>query len=251
MSTTSQIRFQKALALYKAGDRHAAQKELRQVLLEDPRHVQAWLWMSELVDTLAQQRDCLERALAIDPTCEPAIKGLEILRLREAMATMAQQPAAASAPGAQQGGKIGDYLVERGLITRQQLEDALHQQKEMLSRTQGIRVPLGNILIKQGWLTPQMLATVLINQQQDRLQQPSAEPQYLGEYLVAHGLLNAHQLELALAEQARLQQTGQNILLGELLVYAGYITAASLEAILEQQRQTLFQRFGFDDDMLE
>ena len=41
-------------------------------VLEDPTYVPAWLRMAGLVDDMDQQRECLERALTLDPNCAPA-----------------------------------------------------------------------------------------------------------------------------------------------------------------------------------
>ncbi len=252
MSSQDRTLFKQAVQLYKSGDRQTASKYMRQVLLEDPTYVPAWLWMSALVDEEEQQRDCLERALAIDPTCEPAIRGLEILRLRQsaakAMPEKAQPPTPESEQTIQrQAGKLGDYLVEQGLLTKKQLEMALEEQRLFWKKTQGVRAPLGNILINNGILTPQMLATALVAQQQDKLHGEKQLPQYVGEYLVARGIITPQQLEAVLAEQLRLRQKGTTMLLGELLVHAGHITREVLESVLEQQRDELFSRFGFED----
>jgi hypothetical protein len=37
------------------------------------------------------------------------------------------------------------------------------------------------------------------------------------------------------------------MLIGELLIHAGYVTREVLETVLEQQRNELFSRFGFED----
>jgi tetratricopeptide (TPR) repeat protein len=256
MNTSERPQFQQAIRYYKQGDRETAQRFLRQVLLEDPTFVPAWLWMSAVVDDLAQQRDCLERALAIDPQCEPAIRGLRILRLRETAQTLpTEEPVSVAVPtpheeeiSRRQAGRLGEYLVEQGLITQKQLEMALEEQRLFWKKTQGVRAPLGNILINNGMLTPQMLATALVSQQRDKLQGKQRQsPQYVGEYLVARGIITPQQLENVLAEQMRLRQKGTSILIGELLIHAGYVTRQLLEEVLEEQRNELFSRFGFED----
>lgn len=254
MSTKDRNLFKQAVELYKKGDRQAAHKYMRQVLLEDPSYVPGWLWMSALVEDEDQQRQCLERALSIDPNCDPAIRGLEILRLRQSAARAEQQqqretPAYESETTTQRNaGKLGEYLVEQNLITRKQLEMALEEQRLFWKKSQGVRAPLGNILINNGILTPQMLATALVLQQQDRLRSEDKQsPQYVGEYLVSRGLITAQQLEAVLAEQIRLRQKGTTMLLGELLIHSGHITREALENVLEHQRDDLFSRFGFED----
>jgi hypothetical protein len=251
---------------YRKNDRDTARKYMRQVLLEDPSNVPAWLWMSALVDDTQQQRECLERALTLDPNSEPAIRGLKILRLRETAEAVSkkheeeqavaspqptqEQPSAHEMDMAAQrhAGRLGEYLVEQGLITRKQLEMALDEQRLFWKKSQGVRAPLGNILINNGILTPQMLATALVAQQHDKLHgRDKQSPQYIGEYLVSSGLVSEQQLESVLAEQLRLRQKGTTMLLGELLIHAGYITREVLENILEHQRDELFSRFGFED----
>lgn len=259
MGAPDRTLFEKAVQLSKRGDHATAHKYMRQVLLEDPTYVPAWLWMSALVgDDIVQQRECLERALALDPQCEPARRGLEILRLRETVAGMVNrksyktettrsQETTDYQTHQRQARKLGEYLVEQHLISEQQLAIALSEQQQLEEQNQGIRMPLGNILIKNGMLTPQKLATVLVAQQQDKLHGPEKQsPQYLGEYLVAKGIITAQQLEAVLAEQIRLQQQGTTILTGELLVYAGYISPEVLETVLAQQLNEVFNRFGFE-----
>jgi hypothetical protein len=210
--------------------------------------------MSALVDDPIRQRECLERALAIDPQCEPARRGLRILRIHDTAEATAAKPAYAhdtgptEDPGQRQARRLGDYLVEQGLITKKQLEEALEEQRLFWKKTQGVRAPLGNILISNGTLSPQTLATALVVQQQDRLHGAEKHsPQYIGEYLVFKGIISPQQLELVLAEQIKLRQRGTSMLIGELLIHAGYVTREVLETVLEQQREEIFSRFGFED----
>jgi hypothetical protein len=246
--------FKQAIQAYNAGDHETARKHMRQVLLDDPGYVPGWLWMSALVDDPIRQRECLERALVLDPQCEPARRGLRILRMQDTADAASSAPSASMPidpsqdPGQRQARRLGEYLVEQGLISRKQLEEALEEQRLFWKKTQGVRAPLGNILINNGMLSPQTLATALVVQQQDRLHGlEKHSPQYIGEYLVSKGIISAPQLELVLAEQMRLRQRGTSMLIGELLIHAGYITRDVLENVLEQQREEIFSRFGFED----
>ncbi len=246
--------FKQAIQAYNAGDHETARKYMRQVLLDDPSYVPGWLWMSALVDDATRQRECLERALALDPQCEPARRGLRILRMQDTADTAAPGPPASMPidpsqdPGQRQARRLGEYLVEQGLISKKQLEEALEEQRLFWKKTQGVRAPLGNILVSNGTLSPQTLATALVVQQQDRLHgMEKHSPQYIGEYLVSKGIISPQQLELVLAEQMRLRQRGTSMLIGELLIHAGYITRDVLENVLEQQREEIFSRFGFED----
>jgi len=50
---------QQAIAAIKAGDKVKGQQLIAQVLKADPRSESAWIWMSGIVDTDKQRRDCL------------------------------------------------------------------------------------------------------------------------------------------------------------------------------------------------
>lgn len=245
--------FRRAVQLYKKGDRATAYQYMRRVLLDDPAYVPGWLWMSTLVDDIGQQRECLQRALSIDPACEPAIRGLEMLKLQERVNAIPRikevgREESSSTETQRQARKLGEYLIERGLITHKQLEEALEEQRMFWKKFQGVREPLGNILIKSGMLTPQALATALVTQQQDKLHGGSKpSPEYLGEYLVAKGVITSQQLQTVLTEQLRLQQRGKSMLIGELLIHGGHVTRELLEQVLAEQREVLFSRFGFED----
>jgi hypothetical protein len=225
--------FEQAMLNVQRGDRASAYRLLRQVLLADPRYAPAWFWMSRLIDDPGRKRECLERALALDPSLKPA---------RDALAGLRAQKQGSIQPRAVEPGRapqrLGAYLVERGLINQQQLELALVEQRA--GRTWGKRAPLGDILISRGYLTPQALARSLLLQQRDRLQARGARPERLGEYLVLGKLVTPEQLEAALAEQARLRQRGQFLILGELLVRRGFLKPDTLERVLARQRQDAY-----------
>ena len=169
--------FQEAIQAARQGDRQLAFRLMRQALIENPGYVPAWLWMSRLVDDRAQQRECLQRALALDPNCTAAYNELENLRLQEILATARS---IVVAERTQEPRKIGAYLVEQGMITAAQLQEALAEQQA--SRNRGQRVPLGDVLLRRGWLSPPALAHALVRQQQDNSapgefhEVPSANP---------------------------------------------------------------------------
>lgn len=76
---------------YRAGRAAAARARLLGAVQRDPNHVDAWLWLSGMVDTLEEQQICLENVLALNPAHERARKG---------MASVQQKLAAARAGGA-------------------------------------------------------------------------------------------------------------------------------------------------------
>jgi hypothetical protein len=232
--------FREAIQAAQQGDRERAYQLMRQVLVENPGYVPAWVWMSRLVDDVKQQRECLERALALDPNYAPAREGLENLRMRNILATARS---IVVAERTQEPRKIGAYLVEQGIITAAQLHAALDEQAAC--RNRGERVPLGDILLRRGWLSPPVLARALVQQQQDNLNpRVGMVPERLGDYLVKEKLLTPEQLAAALAEQARLHQHGKHLALGEILIRNRYLKPDMLAKVLEMQRQDFFSRYG-------
>lgn len=196
-------------------------------MLANPSYAPAWFWMSRLVDEPRRKRECLERALALDPQLAPARIALEQLDSAEAPERLPYAEAH----------KLGAYLIERGLISPAQLELALLEQRS--SQRWGKRVPLGEILIRRGLISPQMLADTLMLQQRDRLR-VQQRPERLGEYLISGKYVSAEQLCAALAEQALLRQHGQHVVLGVLLLRCGVLSAEALERVLQRQRQDYF-----------
>lgn len=67
-------------AALRAGERRRARELLAAAVRADPRSARAWLWLSGAIDDPGRQRECLERALALDPGSISARRGLEALR---------------------------------------------------------------------------------------------------------------------------------------------------------------------------
>jgi hypothetical protein len=207
------------------GDRAAAFRLMCQTLIHDPTNVPAWLAMSQLVDDLARQCECLERALALDPASQPARDALEQLRLRQ-QAALAERAAPPR--------KLGARLIAQGLLTPEQIEEALWEQRQR--RRRGEIVPLGDILLQRGWLKPRMLARALVVQQQEALAPPyHRQPRLIGEYLVVEGLITARQLQGALETQARLRLKGRQVPLGLILVRRRALSLDVLKQMLMRQ----------------
>jgi thioredoxin-like negative regulator of GroEL len=86
-------KLQDAILLLKAGNKIQARQLLAEVLREDPAQAEAWIGLSFCVDTSEQRRDCLARALAINPDNQYA---------KSAFARLGQsQPATALEPALQ------------------------------------------------------------------------------------------------------------------------------------------------------
>jgi len=68
------------IAAAQAGQSERAREFLMRVLHQDEGNVQAWLWLSGVVDSLDDREICLENVLALDPTHELARQGLARVR---------------------------------------------------------------------------------------------------------------------------------------------------------------------------
>ena len=68
-----------AITAIRSGDKARGQTLLAQVLRIDPRNETAWLWMASVAKTPEQRRECLERALTINPNNEDARRALKAL----------------------------------------------------------------------------------------------------------------------------------------------------------------------------
>lgn len=66
-----------AIAAIRAGETKRGRALLAQVLRANPSCESAWLWMATVVETPQQKRECLERALAINPYNSIARRELE------------------------------------------------------------------------------------------------------------------------------------------------------------------------------
>ena len=222
------------------GDREAAYQLMRQALIENPAYVPAWLSMSKLVDDLARQRECLERALALDPRNEAARDGIETLRLKELLASVHAPVLVERGPAPRQ---IGAYLVEQRIISREQLHEALNEQGQR--RRRGEFIQFGDLLLERRWITPNTLARALVVQLQERVDRRGGHtPRFLGEYLIAEKIITPMQLEASLEEQIRLRLEGRRIALGNLLVRNQYLTARALQKVLDDQRATFYSQLG-------
>jgi hypothetical protein len=138
---------------------------------------------------------------------------------------------------------LGALLVERGLLTGAELEQALSEQR----RTGRV---LGEILVARGYVSGLALARALADQhgvqlrpkggdeprwQATQASQPVTEPQKtwrpLGKLLVESGFLAEGELDHALAEQLERPE----LRLGEILVERGYLSGPALARALAEQ----------------
>jgi tetratricopeptide (TPR) repeat protein len=71
---------QQAIDATRAGDKQEAQRQLAQLLKENPDETQAWYLLSLLVESKQQQLAYLGKTLALDPNHEKALERLESLQ---------------------------------------------------------------------------------------------------------------------------------------------------------------------------
>jgi hypothetical protein len=133
--------------------------------------------------------------------------------------------------------QLGETLVRMGLLDPLELKAVLSIQRDLSSSDDavkiaaGVRLLLGELLLKAKRLTPAQLDYAL------REQQRTGEK--LGEVLVRHGLLIDYELSAVLAFQERQRaETALSVKLrlGEILVTTGQISRDQLEDVLKQQK---------------
>ncbi|GAB4112687.1 MAG: hypothetical protein Fur005_22470 [Roseiflexaceae bacterium] len=227
--------FDQALQALHQGDRATAFQLLRQVILADSRYAPAWYWLSTLVDDDTQKRECLERALAVDPNYREAKDALEALKLRDVIASF-RSPVFEERR--REPARLGQALVQKGLITDAQLQEALREQHQEQNR--GKKTMLGMVLLRRKVISPLALASILVDQQEQR-----SEPDRLGDYLLTRGLISRERLEQALAEHALTNIYEKPIRFGELLVQRKYIRREDLDKALEEQRQDAYNKYYY------
>lgn len=71
-----------AVSAYRAGRKEEARTMLMRAVEIDQYHEQAWLWLSAVVDSVDEQRTCLENVITINPNNERAKQGLQVLNQR-------------------------------------------------------------------------------------------------------------------------------------------------------------------------
>lgn len=114
---------------------------------------------------------------------------------------------------------LGQQLVDAGLLSDEQLQAALAQQKSQPDKL------LGQVLIEAEFLSTQEFDRFM--QTRMAIQQP------LGELLVSKGAISREQLHQALSVQMQSGTTAKP--LGQLLVELGSIDQSALDQIIQQQ----------------
>ena len=95
---------QRAIQAVRRGDGDEARRILAALIGDDPQNEDAWLWLSQVVRTDRQRRECLERVLRINPENRLAQAGLQRLSAGDLASHRAvglddrEEPRASAAP---------------------------------------------------------------------------------------------------------------------------------------------------------
>lgn len=111
---------------------------------------------------------------------------------------------------------IGQLLVEKGIVSQEQVQSALYIQSEKP------HLRVGEILMSMGLLTIDQL---------DKVLREHLSHQFIGSLLLSNGFISQEQLATAIAMQ---DQTNKR--LGEIVLEQGYVTEYQLNTLLEKQR---------------
>ena len=152
--------YEQAMADIAAGQHENAQRLLNQVIKKNPSHEQAWLGLALIVPEMDQAIECLNRVLELNPGNVEAFDYLNMARQEKKRDEVARAAAHASAPPGPAGGgagmpRLGNYLLEAKLVTPAQLETALAVQRKADASAQPKR--LGQILVEQGVISARQL----------------------------------------------------------------------------------------------
>jgi CheY-specific phosphatase CheX len=105
---------------------------------------------------------------------------------------------------------FGQYLLEKGRITSQQLFTALDSQKS-------VTAPIGILALEKNWLNSEQIKNILDLQKKTNYR--------FGEIAVNSGFLTQEQVD----ELLKHQDLSHRVLLGEVLVAKGYLSLETLE----------------------
>ncbi|MBI4230606.1 MAG: protein kinase [Planctomycetes bacterium] len=121
------------------------------------------------------------------------------------------------------GELLGTLAVRAGFCTRSQLDACLRQQPKD-------KAPVGELLVRRGVLRREQMETLLAAQR--RVLTQRAADGRLGERAVAKGLLTREALGQALRDQADAWERGEEVRLGEILVARGAMRETAVRGIL-------------------
>jgi tetratricopeptide (TPR) repeat protein len=215
----------------------AAEEMLKEAVRANPADEQAWFLLAGVVKEVHQSLACLQKVLELNPHNEQARQWLALMQEETTSHGIGELPpteAELAIP------RLGTVLLERHLITREQLQSALDAQDAAAAA--GEHQKIGEILVQQGAITREQLSCALVAL--DRLRQVASPVPRLGSYLLDHHFITAEQLQAALEAQDSAAQAGHPQKIGEILVQLGALTREQLEHALREQHRdynSLFQ----------
>ncbi|MBI3099035.1 MAG: protein kinase [Planctomycetes bacterium] len=136
---------------------------------------------------------------------------------------------------------FGKIAVSYGYCSQAQVDQCLREQDTSTSS-----VPLGEILLKNQFLSPDQVAEVL-KQQKKVLDQTDIDTKkkkreiLFGQLLIRKGWATEAQVNEALREQGLADQRGRPRQLGEILVARGIITAEQIQQLLAEQNKSILR----------
>jgi len=156
--------FDQAMAAAKANRHDEAKDLLIQVLRANPQHEQAWFGLAGVLPDLDQTISCLQRVLELNPNNAQAKEWLSFSldALGETGARSNMTGRAAKEDAERPVPRLGKYLLDHKLVTEAKLEAAL------LAQSRGAQAGLlGEILVKRGDITREELNMCVREQQLD------------------------------------------------------------------------------------
>ncbi len=131
---------------------------------------------------------------------------------------------------------FGKLAVGKGYCTKENLEWCL-----AIQTTTTLRIPLGRILVQEGFLSEDQHSEILSLQRTnmtivDPLTRKRRESVLFGKLAVREGLLTAAEANDCLTEQAA---EGEKRSLGEIMISSGYLTAGQVQDLLGKQQKKI------------
>lgn len=129
---------------------------------------------------------------------------------------------------------FGEIAIEKGYITREELEASLKIQAEDDVLKTGHR-PIGRIMLNEGFITLQQVGNVL--KSMDRFHEKETDKGF-GEIAIEMGFTTRDQLDDALRTQTNeYGSTGKRKSIGRILLNKGLITLKQIGEVLKQKKE--------------
>ena len=141
------------IAAAKSNQRVKAGDLLKRAIQQDQNNVRAWLWLSSVVDDLAEQENCLKKILSIDPNHQAAQNGLKALKKKLALQELnppnstkdEQKDVKVSYPSTQSLEDILVALEEERFVTKNQSTDRTSEPKQSHPANKPLDQPLTEV----------------------------------------------------------------------------------------------------------